>query len=127
MHIRETKRERRADGNILVTIVCYNDCEYEMGYLKYTKPNPESSIEVNLQEIIVVEPRRHGLGTFLINYLKEITRTRHNSVPIIVPNISSLEYFDECEELEGIIKFYENNGFTVRRLSNSEAEGVYRF
>lgn len=126
MHIRETKRENRADG-IWVTIVCYNDCEYEMGYLKYIEPNPVSGTQVNLQEIIVVEPRRHGLGTFLLNYLKEITKTRHNSVSIVVPQIASLEYYDGCEELEGVIKFYESNGFTVKRLSNSEAEGVYRF
>lgn len=127
MHISETKREQRADGSTWVTMVCYNDCEYVMGYLKYTEPNPGSGIEVNLQEIIVVEPRRHGVGTLLINYLKEITRTRYNSVPILIPNIASLEYYDGREELEGVIKFYESNGFTVRRISNNDAEGVYRF
>lgn len=127
MHIREAGRERHADGNIWVTVICYNDSEHEMGILRYTEPNPEFNIEVNLQEIIVVEPRRHGVGTFLMNYLKEITRTRYNSVPIIVPNIASLEYYDGREEIEELISFYESNGFTVRRISNSEAEGVYRF
>lgn len=128
MHIRETKRERRADGNIWVTVVCYNNCKYEIGYLKYTEPNPEFSIELNLQEIIVVEPRRHGVGTFMINYLKEITKTRYNSVPINVPNIASIEYYDGREELEGVIRFYESNGFIVRRLTDGcSAEGEFRF
>ncbi len=125
MHIRETKRELSSDGTMWVTIVCY-DHDKERGMLEYTEPNPERGYEVFIQELLVAQPRRQGIGTLLINHLKGIVKTQHNSAQIVV-YLAPPGSLEQAKKLNGLARFYESNGFLVGRISCMEAIGRYQF
>ncbi len=96
-----------------------NDENNEIGYLEFTPPD-SSCNEVNIQNL-KVKHKRKGIGTSIISYFKIYVKNNYKDAKIRVHDISPL---DEDISVEGLIKFYESNGFKISK-NNDVYSGIY--
>lgn len=121
---RVTEERTGADGNKWVTITYFDDNDHQLGQLVFTEPNVFDG-EIHIQELTVESSeRRRGVGTALINHLKAACQSLYDSVPINA-YITSTESLDGKEQLPGLIRFYQANGFNVTVDSDNEATGIF--
>ncbi len=102
---------------ICVKLTCLDENNSAVGRLTFDEPCSFNN-EINIQEILI-EPnkRRSGIGTILLNNLKQLSVTDYTSCPIGV-FIAPIDNVD----IDVLIEFYQSAGFEVQRSSETQDE-----
>lgn len=102
-------------------ILYLNDDGKELGYLEFTPPGINDKY-INIQNIKVTDKRK-GIGTGLIEYLKEYAREKYNSIIIRAMDVDPIENTTKDE----LKQFYIANGFQIYEDENGDVSASFSF